>query len=134
MGGSIGEPERIRLLKRMNDVSVLMKELKQRFSVWYNKSHNRFGTLWAERFRSILVEDRPEVVRTVAAYIDLNPVRAGMVEDPVDYRYCGSDHQISTGLGGGKGREIQGFCGVDGLRGPEVFLIPVLAAGGWIRE
>jgi hypothetical protein len=46
----------------------------------------------------------------------------------------GSDHQISTGLGGGKGREIQGFCGVDGLRGPEVFLIPVLAAGGWIRE
>ena len=42
--------------------------------------------------------------------------------------------QISTGLGGGKGREIQGFCGVDGLRGPEVFLIPVLAAGGWIRE
>jgi putative transposase len=88
-GGSIGEPERIRLLKRMNDVSVFMKELKQRFSVWYNKSHNRFGTLWAERFRSILVEDRPEVVRTVAAYIDLNPVRAGMVEDPVDYRYCG---------------------------------------------
>ncbi len=89
IGGSLPEQERSRLMKRMNDVSVFMKELKQRFSVWYNKQHNRFGTLWSERFRSILVEDRPEVVRVVAAYIDLNPVRAGMVEDPADYRFCG---------------------------------------------
>jgi putative transposase len=88
-GGSIRDQERIRLLKRMNDVSVFMKELKQRFSVWYNKAHDRFGTLWAERFRSLLVENRAEVVRTVAAYIDLNPVRAGMVHDPVNYRFCG---------------------------------------------
>jgi putative transposase len=88
-GGSIRDQERIRLIKRMYDVSVFMKELKQRFTVWYNKRHERFGTLWAERFRSILVEDRAEVVRTVAAYIDLNPVRAGMVNDPVNYRFCG---------------------------------------------
>jgi putative transposase len=89
LGGSIREQERIRFLKRMYDVSVFMKELKQRFTVWYNKRTDRFGTLWAERFRSILVEDRADVVRTVAAYIDLNPVRAGMVEDPANYRFCG---------------------------------------------
>jgi putative transposase len=88
-GGSISEQDRVRLLKRMNDVSVFMKELKQRFTVWYNRKNGRFGTLWAERFRSILIEDRSDVVRTVAAYIDLNPVRAGMVEDPVDYRFSG---------------------------------------------
>ncbi len=87
--GKIPDQERIRLLKRMNDVSVFMKELKQRFTIWYNKRNHRFGTLWAERFRSILVEDRADVVRTVAAYIDLNPVRAGMVEDPANYRFCG---------------------------------------------
>jgi len=87
--GSIGETDRIRLLKRMNNLSVFMKELKQSFSIWYNRTHQRFGTLWAERFRSILVEDRPEVVRTVAAYIDLNPVRAGLVRDPADYPFCG---------------------------------------------
>jgi putative transposase len=89
VGGAVREQERARLLKRMNDVSVFMKELKHRFSVWYNRSHDRFGTLWAERFRSVLVEDKPEVVRTVAAYIDLNPVRAGLVADPLDYRFCG---------------------------------------------
>ena len=38
--------------------------------------------MWAERFKSVLVEDQPEVVETVAVYIDLNSVRAGLVEDP----------------------------------------------------
>ena len=89
IGGGCRDQERTRLLKRMIDISVFMKELKQRFTVWYNKRTDRFGTLWAERFRSILVEDRADVVRTVAAYIDLNPVRAGMVEDPANYRFCG---------------------------------------------
>jgi len=49
----------------------------------------RFGTLWAERFKSVVVEDQPSSVEAVAAYIDLNPVRAGLVEDPKDYRFCG---------------------------------------------
>jgi len=77
------------LLGRMGDVSVFMKEFKQRFSRWYNRRTERFGTLWAERFKSVLVEDSPGALRTVAAYIDLNPVRAGMVGDPKDYRFCG---------------------------------------------
>ncbi|MCF7762936.1 MAG: transposase [Verrucomicrobia bacterium] len=108
-GGSLPEQERSRLMKRMNDVSVFMKELKQRFSVWYNKKHNRFGTLWSERFRSILVEDRPEVVRVVAAYIDLNPVRAGMVEDPADYRFCGY-----TDAASGNALAIKGIASFEG--------------------
>ena len=66
-----------------------MKLVKQRFSVWYNRSHQRYGTLWAERFKSVLVEAKSGVMRTMAAYIDLNPVRAGLVNDPKDYRFCG---------------------------------------------
>ncbi len=77
------------LLGRMGDVSQFMKEVKQRFTKWYNKQTGRFGTLWAERFKSVLVEDEPEAVSTVAMYVDLNPVRAGLVEDSKDYRYCG---------------------------------------------
>jgi REP element-mobilizing transposase RayT len=87
--GKIDENLRQRLLARMGDVSVFMKELKQRFSLWYNGHHERFGTLWAERFKSVLVEDQPTTLEVVAAYIDLNPVRAGLVEDPKDYRFCG---------------------------------------------
>ena len=81
--------ERARQLKRMGDISFFMKELKQRFGIWYNKSHNRIGTLWTERFKSVLVENSRTALMTVAAYIDLNPVRAGLCEDPKDYRFCG---------------------------------------------
>jgi REP element-mobilizing transposase RayT len=80
---------RSQLLARMGDVSAFMKTLKQRFSTWFNKSHDRYGPLWADRFKSVLVEGKGNVLQTMAAYIDLNPVRAGIVKDPKDYRYCG---------------------------------------------
>jgi putative transposase len=87
------EPEaqawRDRQRAMMGDLSQFMKLVKQRFSVWFNRSHQRFGTLWAERFKSVLVEGKSGVMRTMAAYIDLNPVRAGLVNDPKDYRFCG---------------------------------------------
>ncbi len=88
-GGEEAQAERDKLLARMGDVSLFMKELKQRFSIWYNKSHGRYGTLWAERFKSVLIEDTAACLLTVASYIDLNPVRAGIVDDPKDYRFCG---------------------------------------------
>lgn len=43
--------------------------------------------MWEDRFRSVLVEGRGHALRTMAAYIDLNPVRAGLCEDPKDYRW-----------------------------------------------
>ncbi|WP_162027741.1 MULTISPECIES: transposase [unclassified Lentimonas] len=80
---------RRKLLARMGDVSEFMKAVKQRFSVWYNRTNKRYGTLWAERFKSVLVEGEGNPLQTMAAYIDLNPVRAGLVNDPKDYRFCG---------------------------------------------
>ena len=74
---------------RMFDVSAFMKMLKQRFTQAFNASHHRSGTLWEERFKSLLVESSPNALLAVAAYIDLNPVRAGIVLDPKDYRWCG---------------------------------------------
>src|ERR1700739_5057236 len=65
-----------------------MKELKGRFAQWYNRRHRRYGVLWAERFKSVLIEES-QALSAVAAYIDLNPLRAGLCEDPKDYRYCG---------------------------------------------
>lgn len=93
--GALPEDLRQRLRRRMGDVSVFMKELKQRFSRWYNFEHDRYGTLWAERFKSVLVEDESKSVGTVAAYIDLNAVRAGLVPDPKDYRFCGYGEAVS---------------------------------------
>ena len=85
-------------LYRMHDISQFMKTLKQRFSVWYNRKNDRKGTLWEERFKSLLVQGSQGALLTVAAYIDLNPVRAGIVDDPKDYRFSG----YGEACGGGK--------------------------------
>ena len=87
--GDEAEVIRRKLLARMSDVSQFMKTVKQRFSVWFNRNHRRYGTLWADRFKSVLVEGAGNPLQIMAAYIDLNPVRAGIVEDPKEYRFCG---------------------------------------------
>jgi hypothetical protein len=87
--GPAAQSWRWRQLALMGDISPFMKLVKLRFSIWYNHAHGRFGPLWAERFKSVLLEPRGRVVTTVAAYIDLNSVRAGLAKDPKDYRFCG---------------------------------------------
>jgi len=97
------EQLRAKLLARMGDVSEYMKAVKQRFSVWYNRNHQRYGTLWAERFKSVLVEGEGNPLQTMAAYIDLNPVRAGLVEDPKEYRFCGYAEAVASEVEAKKG-------------------------------
>src|SRR6202047_2076056 len=82
--------------RRMNDISIFVKELKGRFAQRYNRRHGRYGTLWAERFKSLLLEGG-RAVATVAAYIDLNPVRAALCAEPKDYRYCGYAEALAQG-------------------------------------
>ncbi len=88
------EALRQRFLRRMWDLSAFMKALKQDFSTWFNQRHERKGHLWEERFKSVLVEDG-HAARVVAAYIDLNPVRAGMVRMPEDYRWGGFGEAVA---------------------------------------
>ena len=82
------EAIRGRFLRRMYDLSSFMKDFKQDCSVWWNHRHGKVGHLWERRFKSVLVEDGHSA-KLVAAYIDLNPVRAGLVAGPELYRWCG---------------------------------------------
>ena len=81
---------------RMHNLSEYMKGFMQRFTQWHNRRHGRTGGLWEDAFKSVLVEDGL-AARTMAAYIDLNPVRAGMVNDPADYRWS----SYGEAMGGG---------------------------------
>jgi putative transposase len=113
----IATTERRRWTAQMGDLSAYLKALKQRFTRYFNRTHQRIGTLWTERFKSLLVENSPPALKLVAAYIDLNPVRAGLVTDPKDYRFCGyaealaGDRTAQKGLtslfGQGSWREVR---------------------------
>jgi putative transposase len=67
-------------------VGSLMKALGQRYVQYVNRSYRRSGTLWEGRFRSCLVQDETYLL-ACQRYIELNPVRAGMVEHPAEYRW-----------------------------------------------
>ena len=84
--------------RRMGDLSGFMKDLKQRFSQWHNRRQGRKGTLWEDRYKSVLVEGDSRALMTMAAYIDLNPIRANMVAKVEDYRWCG----YASAVGGNK--------------------------------
>ena len=67
---------------RMFDLTAFVNELKQRCSQNDNLRHDRKGPLWEERFRSTLLDPAMRPLLEVAAYIDLNPIRAGICAKP----------------------------------------------------
>ena len=96
--GSAGylSEDRIRACRsKWTDLSEYVKSLKQRFSRYYNKRRGRRGYFWAERYTSVLVQEGRTLVNLLA-YIDLNPVRAGLVGRPEDYRWCSLGHHLRT--------------------------------------
>jgi putative transposase len=93
---------------RMHNLSEFMKTLLQRFTRWFNRTHERSGTLWEERFKSVIVESGI-AARTIAAYIDLNPVRAGMVTDPAEYRWSSYGEAVGGGTKGSGKKAREGL-------------------------
>jgi putative transposase len=81
----------------------LMRDLGQRYVPYFNSRHERTGTLWEGRFRSCIVESARYVL-ACHRYIELNPVRAGMVKHPGAYPWssyavnsgCHSDASLAT--------------------------------------
>ncbi len=65
---------------------ALMKALGQRYVQYFNRTYQRSGTLWEGRYRSCLTQAE-DYLLACQRYIELNPVRAGMVGHPGDYRW-----------------------------------------------
>jgi putative transposase len=73
----------------------LMRDLGQRYVQYFNSRHERSGTLWEGRFRSCVAESARYVLGCYR-YIELNPVRAGMVDHPSAYLW--SSHAVNSGM------------------------------------
>jgi putative transposase len=70
--------------EKENSVAQLMKNLGQRYVQYINRTYRRSGTLWEGRYRSCLAQSE-DYVLACYRYIELNPVRADMVNHPRDY-------------------------------------------------
>ena len=81
--------------EKWSSLSEFVKEIKLGFSRYYNRRHNRRGFFWGDRFKSVIVENGQTLINCLA-YIDLNPVRAGMVEKPEDYRWNSIGYHVQT--------------------------------------
>lgn len=68
------------------DVPQLIISLGRRYVQYINKTYRRTGTLWDSRYKSSLVQEDTYLL-LCQRYIELNPVRADMVEDPAHYRW-----------------------------------------------
>ncbi|NOZ93747.1 MAG: hypothetical protein GXP47_03265 [Acidobacteria bacterium] len=70
---------------RLFDVSEYMRNVQAAFARWYNRAHDRRGRFWADRFKSVILGDARAVVDCVL-YVELNPVRAGVVVRPEEWK------------------------------------------------
>ena len=87
-----------KVAEEMIDISNFMKIFQQRFSSYINRVRKRRGTLWADRFKSLIIEGSEEALWSCVKYVELNAVRAGIVNDPADYRFCSWGRYRGSGV------------------------------------
>ena len=75
----------------------LMQAVGRSYVRYFNNRHGRSGTLWEGRYKSTLIETDRYLLACMV-YIDLNPVRAGMVAEPAQYRWSSHRHCIGQGV------------------------------------
>ena len=83
------------LREKLSSLSEFVREIKVGFTRYYNKRHNRRGYFWGDRFKSVIVENGETLINCLA-YIDLNPLRAGLVKRPEEYRWNSLGYHIQT--------------------------------------
>ena len=83
------------LRSKLSNLSEFVREIKVGFARYYNRRHNRRGYFWGDRFKSVIV-DKGETLVNCLAYIDLNPLRAGIVSRPEDYRWNSLGYHVQT--------------------------------------
>jgi putative transposase len=83
--------------KDSSSLALMMQSLGRQYVGYFNKRYERSGTLWEGRFRSTVVAEESYFMR-VMRYIELNPVRAGIVTLPSEYPWSSYQYHVGTSL------------------------------------
>ena len=71
----------------------MMQAMGRRYVQYFNRRHARTGTLWEGRYRSTVLQPERYLLACMV-YLDLNPVRAGLVQQPADYAWSSHEHWL----------------------------------------
>ena len=74
-------------------LSTLMQAVGRRYVQYFNRRHQRSGTLWEGRYRATVLQPELHLLAS-AVFMDLNPVRAGLVTRPLDYPWSSHGHYV----------------------------------------
>ena len=83
------------LRAKLSSLSEFVREIKVGFTRYYNKHHHRRGYFWGDRFKSVIVENGETLINCLA-YIDLTPLRAGLVARPEEYRWNSLGYHVQA--------------------------------------
>ena len=82
-------PNHIHLIlepKKPDDLARFMQSLTQTYTAWFNNKYKKVGHLWQGRFKSMVIQKDNYFIECVY-YVEVNPVRAGLVSSPTDYSW-----------------------------------------------
>lgn len=91
-------PNHLHLLATPQDdtgLSRMMQWVGRHYVPYFNKKYQRTGTLWEGRYRATVI-DSERYFLVCSRYIELNPVRAGLVSDPMQYQWSSLAHHIGV--------------------------------------
>lgn len=92
--------DHIHLLASPSDqegLARMMQWIGRHYVPWFNRKYHRSGTLWQGRYRTTVV-DAEHYLMLCSRYIELNPVRSGMVANAADYPWSSYAHHIGLKL------------------------------------
>jgi putative transposase len=94
-GRVVGDGQMPYFRAKFSNLSEFVREIKVGFARYFNKRHGRRGYFSGDRFKSVIVE-KGETLINCLAYIDLNPLRAGIVSRPEDYRWNSLGYHVQN--------------------------------------
>lgn len=77
----------------VTNISQIMHSVDRWYARWYNEHYKRKGHFWEDRFYGELIKDDTQLL-AVMRYIDLNPVKAGLCKDPIEWPYSGASFYL----------------------------------------
>jgi hypothetical protein len=112
-----------RLEKRLFNVSEIMRNIQGSFATWYNQTFERKGRFWGDRFKSTILTDLEAVVECLM-YVDLNAVRAGLIERPEECRGSSLFHRTPRDFRNLQRIAVNCSMGGGGLRSGPLAVVP----------